>query len=432
MAAPLRPRRSFNRPHRGQTIVLFALGSLMLMAMLGLAIDAGYDYAQRRLMQNAADAAAQAGAKALHLQKTPAEIQAAALAAAKSNGFDDTNPKNVFACYFIYKTFQTTPTTSYTECEDTAVGSSAFTTAAGVQVRMKETHGTFVMRAVGLPDSGTAAISTAQVQILATVDMANVPFIVCGYQAKKEGGGRENILTGSPGTTINWKDNQPRGSVTGNVSINASTAYDTGWDWSTGVRPPTPAEDSDKFILWGSNNFTIPASKLDSAAGGNSLCNAGAGFIGTIGDAARDYKYTLNSTGTYPAPNPPGEVEIPVSFSTSAPDGPSGQIQGPLGCSAGVMNNCVLILPIADLADLPDGPTPSPSPSTLPEPYPVATALRVRAWGAFWVTHLAPPDSAQENYFGQLIKYYPMQGNGWNDWSRDLDFTGPVVVHLIR
>lgn len=56
-----------NRPNsqRGQTLVMAALLLVVLLLFLGLLIDGGYALAQRRVIQNAADAAALAGAYSL-------------------------------------------------------------------------------------------------------------------------------------------------------------------------------------------------------------------------------------------------------------------------------------------------------------------------------------------------------------------------------
>ena len=50
---------------RGQILVLFTLALVAMIAMVGLVIDGGAAYAQRRAQQNAADLAALAGANAL-------------------------------------------------------------------------------------------------------------------------------------------------------------------------------------------------------------------------------------------------------------------------------------------------------------------------------------------------------------------------------
>ncbi len=54
----------------GQVMVLFAISLLVLMLMVGIAIDGGFGLLQYRQAQNAADFAAEAGAKALYPQCT--------------------------------------------------------------------------------------------------------------------------------------------------------------------------------------------------------------------------------------------------------------------------------------------------------------------------------------------------------------------------
>jgi len=55
----------FRRSRSGQAIVIMALAMVAICGMLALAIDAGRLYFQRRLMQDAVDAGALAGAQDL-------------------------------------------------------------------------------------------------------------------------------------------------------------------------------------------------------------------------------------------------------------------------------------------------------------------------------------------------------------------------------
>src|ERR1700682_2071526 len=57
------PTRSAGSP--GQIVALFAISVLAMVALLGLIIDGGNIYVQRRTTQNAADAASLAGTRAL-------------------------------------------------------------------------------------------------------------------------------------------------------------------------------------------------------------------------------------------------------------------------------------------------------------------------------------------------------------------------------
>ncbi|HOG47714.1 MAG TPA: pilus assembly protein TadG-related protein, partial [Anaerolineae bacterium] len=59
------------RREQGQAVVLVALMVVVLVGSLALVVDVGNMYAERRFMQNAADAGAMAGARALALQQDP-------------------------------------------------------------------------------------------------------------------------------------------------------------------------------------------------------------------------------------------------------------------------------------------------------------------------------------------------------------------------
>jgi Flp pilus assembly protein TadG len=83
-----------HRTERGQILVLFTLAIVAVIAMVGLVIDGGATFAQRRSQQNAADLAAIAGANAyLNTNGSVAARTAAAIAAARAaasrNGYVD-------------------------------------------------------------------------------------------------------------------------------------------------------------------------------------------------------------------------------------------------------------------------------------------------------------------------------------------------------
>jgi hypothetical protein len=90
MKSPLEkfvPRRG---RERGQVLVLFAGGLIALLVIAALAFDVGMVFAERRDEQNAADAAALAGARYLNQDSAisdPVKAEAAARAVATTNGF---------------------------------------------------------------------------------------------------------------------------------------------------------------------------------------------------------------------------------------------------------------------------------------------------------------------------------------------------------
>jgi Flp pilus assembly protein TadG len=82
-------RRFFGRDdgEEGQAVVLFAILMLALLFAVGLAIDAGQLYSAKRSEQEAADAAAFAGAVVLYQQGTGSEAISAARSDALTNGY---------------------------------------------------------------------------------------------------------------------------------------------------------------------------------------------------------------------------------------------------------------------------------------------------------------------------------------------------------
>jgi len=79
--------RPFARDEGGQAVVLFAALALGLISMIGLAIDAGLLYSARRAAQDAADAAAIAGAIVMRQEGDLEDIVAAARDDAARNGY---------------------------------------------------------------------------------------------------------------------------------------------------------------------------------------------------------------------------------------------------------------------------------------------------------------------------------------------------------
>ncbi|HIC90291.1 MAG TPA: hypothetical protein EYP04_12935 [Anaerolineae bacterium] len=70
----------------GQALIIIVLALPVLLGMLALALDGGYAFAQRRRMQNAADAAALAGARQLALEMGDEAIGEAVRDIAVANG----------------------------------------------------------------------------------------------------------------------------------------------------------------------------------------------------------------------------------------------------------------------------------------------------------------------------------------------------------
>ena len=81
--------RSLHDDEGGQAIVLIGASALALLLAVAVAIGAGQLFAARRAAQDAADAAAVAGAIAMYQEGTQTDIEAAARADASRNGYTD-------------------------------------------------------------------------------------------------------------------------------------------------------------------------------------------------------------------------------------------------------------------------------------------------------------------------------------------------------
>jgi len=185
------PSPSPERRERGQVIVVFALALVVIVAMVGLVIDGGSTYAQRRDMQNVADAAAMAGAYAYTNTPTQSAAITAAQSIATSNGY--TNGVNGV-------TINVTVTT-----ED------AFTT---VKVDLGKPHQNSFAGVMGMSSWGVATTATAETGAPnAATGAAPIIFNTSAVSAASTGPTHEQPF-GEPGTgnvsvpqtptTFNW------------------------------------------------------------------------------------------------------------------------------------------------------------------------------------------------------------------------------------
>jgi Flp pilus assembly protein TadG len=157
----------------GQSMVIIAVAMIGMIAMAALVMDGGYAYLQRRRVQNAADAAAVAGARALAgRQSSNAAAEQAILREinlyAERNGVADTNGvagdatnANVDA-YFVNSSNAVVGTRMGTN-GGVPVG------ALSVVVHARESHSTFFAPAIGMPTLSTAAVAQATFDIAGSV-----------------------------------------------------------------------------------------------------------------------------------------------------------------------------------------------------------------------------------------------------------------------
>jgi Putative Flp pilus-assembly TadE/G-like len=188
----LQARRS---DERGTITVLLAISLLSLLGLTGLIIDGSRAYADHRTVQNAADAAALAGAGALNQilfgntgqEGAVHDAVVASLAANNVNGVPD--------CRLVDETG-----TDLGACPATNTGTGLPATVAGVSVRAGDSQsGTFI-KALGIAGFSATASATAQIEALRS---GSSPFMICGLDAAHHGFDPPLLLASGSSWVIN-------------------------------------------------------------------------------------------------------------------------------------------------------------------------------------------------------------------------------------
>ncbi len=176
---------------KGQILIMAAGFAVVLVGMLGLAVDLGYAFAQKRATQNSADAAAIAGTRALTKWSTTNLAVTAwpdASSVATANKLGDAT--QTITCAYV----------DDTGAQVASCNQLVPPTATGVTVTVSETHPTFFMRAIpGAPKTVTTrASATAHAQAVEP-NGSGGPFIMCGSSAKLLSGGSMPIVIDTSG-----------------------------------------------------------------------------------------------------------------------------------------------------------------------------------------------------------------------------------------
>ena len=175
-----------DRDERGAALILVAIMLTAMLAVAGLVLDGSFGYTNHRQMQNAADASALAGARALQLVRFTAStppanagqlIQDAALNQAQKNG--SLTDAASFDCRVLtaaQAAMDPPPaTSSLRTC--LSVTSADANTFVGVLVKAGETHTTFLGGFTNQATQRTNGIAAASVQ--RSIGFVG-PWIICG------------------------------------------------------------------------------------------------------------------------------------------------------------------------------------------------------------------------------------------------------------
>lgn len=169
---------------RGATMVLIAISLVALLGLTGVVMDGGWGFSDRRQTQNAADAAALAGAQKVNEYLLGQTVTVADVVSTVSSYGGATNDANQTAlCWFIDDRGYPidSANTEYVN-QDTAPQCGTFATfpsnVAGVRVVTADVKNTNFIKAVGISTFKAGAVAKAQVEGFSP-DTASAPVMLC-------------------------------------------------------------------------------------------------------------------------------------------------------------------------------------------------------------------------------------------------------------
>lgn len=176
-------------------LVLFALMLTALVGLMGLVLDLGYAYVQRRTAQNAADAAVTIALA--DIEAGTNSVNGDVSTVLGTNRFPTgAAVSSSWTCTFIDNSDAPTGSGGGACASNSTIPSQA----SGVTISVTEAFPTFVLKALQLNSITVSATSAGHVETANTFDASQAPFIVCGDNTWLQNGGSMWILnnTGSP------------------------------------------------------------------------------------------------------------------------------------------------------------------------------------------------------------------------------------------
>lgn len=156
-----------HRNERGQVLVIVAVALVAIMAMVGLVVDGGFAWGKQRDTQNAADAAAEAGAVVMAQRlagvvpaKTDLDVETAVLLAGSENGVD---PPDAWYTDIAGNLLDDTGAVVADRADAAKVGDVGVIppNAAGVEAIGSQSFPTFLVRVIGFDQLTVTAPATA-------------------------------------------------------------------------------------------------------------------------------------------------------------------------------------------------------------------------------------------------------------------------------
>jgi hypothetical protein len=385
------------RSVRAQIAILFALSAVGLVALIGLVVDGGTIYVQRRTVQTAADAAALAGLRSLRNAMSPAQVASIATSITQYARLNAFGPQPGVPCaFFISTDGSSIPGAgilndgSITSCP--AVTSTIPSSASGVHVDTQVVFPTYLMGMFNLLSLTAQGHATAQVGVLTAGDTRAAPLIACGggggtgFDALRLATQTPVVVTTTPGVLAATPAVLP---VLNNPQVTTDQLL---------IGPPAGVTTPPAYVVNPGKDgsiYYIKGQRISTSNGSN--CGA-SGFHGAAA-TVQPTPYIQDVAAPTPAiiagqtgnAVPQISQNVATSGACVAGTDPANQwTQGQPGC--------VMILPLVD------GST--------------GLDFNVQAWAAFyvWCTRTSGSAGCQE-FSGQLLANWPVAGgpavNAW-------------------
>lgn len=186
---------------RGQILVIVAAGLLVFIAVVGLVIDTGIGYRERRHLQNASDLSAMAGTKVvadhyLDGGRTGGDVYGAVEASLAANGCVTAGGCTWSA---VYVKPDTAVTGSEIDLGPVTAVSAIPLDAQGIRVSTAASPETFFMRAVGISDIDVSTDATAMTSSLLNQAPSGTLLPIAAFDSDYEVGVEYELTAGEEG-----------------------------------------------------------------------------------------------------------------------------------------------------------------------------------------------------------------------------------------
>jgi hypothetical protein len=235
----------------GQSLVFIALAVVALIGMAALALDGGYAFAQRRRVQNAADLAALAGARAIGMGKSAAEVNQ------QVNYYAQANGASTFSYYYV-------------DAQGNSVGS--LVSARGVHVDAQSTFNTFFAGIFNIRQM--TAVAPSQARLYGIGGMGNLlPMLV--HESTFQYNQVYELWDDNPEAPggFGWADWDNWGGASELANDIANPSNSGEWNIGDLVPPETGINASSQvrnaLNLWKNRNVTVPLYDQVTGSGNN-------------------------------------------------------------------------------------------------------------------------------------------------------------------